>query len=161
SPTMQTAERPSRPAVAAAVAAAPSGPNLSATPTTADWPQLAAALDGTGAAVLPALLDAGQCAQRRDSYLQSDQFRSRGARQRQGFGRGEYQYFRYPLPPLIEQLRNALYAPLAQIANRWSEALGSEVRYPATLREYLQRCHAAGQRRPTPLLLRYTAGDYN
>ncbi len=111
--------------------------------------------------MLPALLDAAQCAQLRDSYSRPDLFRSRVVMQRHGFGRGEYQYFGYPLPALIEQLRAALYPPLAQIANRWSEALGSELRYPATLREFLQRCHAAGQQRPTPLLLRYTAGDYN
>jgi len=152
SPGMQTAERPSRPAVAAAVAAAPSRPTTSTTLT---------ALDTVGCAVLPALLDAAQCAQLRDSYSQAELFRSRVVMQRHGFGRGEYQYFGYPLPALIEQLRTELYVPLAQIANRWSEALGSEVRYPDTLREYLQRCHAAGQQRPTPLLLRYGAGDYN
>ncbi|MGA8706353.1 MAG: 2OG-Fe(II) oxygenase [Steroidobacteraceae bacterium] len=127
----------------------------------ANWPQLATALDATGTAVLPSLLDAAQCAQLRHSYSQSDLFRSRVVMQRHGFGRGEYQYFRYPLPPLIEQLRTTLYAPLAQIANRWSEALGSDQRYPATLREYLQHCHAAGQQQPTPVLLRYAAGDYN
>jgi hypothetical protein len=126
-----------------------------------DWTQIGTSLDATGTAVLPAVLDAAQCAQLRDSYAQPELFRSRVIMQRHGFGRGEYQYLRYPLPPVVERLRSQLYGPLAQIANRWSEALGSDVRYPASLREFLQRCHAAGQERPTPLLLRYSAGDYN
>jgi hypothetical protein len=119
------------------------------------------ALDANGAAVLPALLDATQCAELRACYGRAELFRSRVVMQRHGFGRGEYQYLRYPLPPVIDALRGRLYAPLAVIANRWSEALGDATRYPATLPEFLQRCHAAGQLRPTPLLLRYTPGDYN
>jgi hypothetical protein len=117
-------------------------------------------LDSAGWAVVP-LLSALQCQQLHDSYAREELFRSRIVMQRHGFGRGEYQYFRYPLPSLIEQLRTQLYAPLARIANDWSEALGCDLRYPATLPEFLQRCHAAGQLRPTPLLLRYGPGDYN
>jgi hypothetical protein len=126
-----------------------------------DWPQLGNQLDVSGAAIAAGLLSAAECAQLRDSYAHESLFRSRIVMQRHGFGRGEYQYFRYPLPSLIEQLRTQLYEPLARIANRWSEALGSDLRYPGTHREFLQRCHAAGQLRPTPLLLRYTDGDYN
>jgi hypothetical protein len=119
------------------------------------------ALDRHGYLVLPALLSSAQCTQLRATYGREELFRSRIVMQRHGFGRGEYQYFRYPLPPLIEQLRGRLYAPLARIANRWNETLDRPARFPPTLAEFLQRCHAAGQRRPTPLLLRYGPGDYN
>ena len=119
------------------------------------------ALDRVGYLIVPSLLGRAQCAQLRAAYAREELFRSRVIMQRHGFGRGEYQYFGYPLPPLVEALRSQLYAPLARIANRWNETLGNPVRYPAALTDYLQRCHGAGQRRPTPLLLRYAAGDYN
>jgi hypothetical protein len=122
---------------------------------------LDAELDARGAAVIPALLDEQQCAQLIDCYADADAFRGRVVMQRHGFGRGEYQYFRYPLPALVQALRTRLYESLAPIANRWNSLLKSEVRYPATLAEYLDACHAAGQTRPTPLMLRYQAGDYN
>jgi len=124
-------------------------------------PSLNAELDARGAAVISGLLDDAQCAQLIDCYGSADAFRSRVIMQRHGFGRGEYQYFRYPLPVLVQALRTRLYESLAPIANRWSSLLKSTARYPATLAEYLQQCHAAGQTRPTPLLLRYEAGDYN
>jgi hypothetical protein len=118
-------------------------------------------LDARGAAVIPRLLNEEQCAQLIDGYAGADAFRKRVIMQRHGFGRGEYQYFRYPLPALVQALRTRLYESLVPIANRWSSLLKSTTRYPATLAEYLDECHAAGQAGPTPLLLRYQAGDYN
>jgi len=121
-----------------------------------------AELDARGAAVIPSLLNDEQCAQLIDCYGSTDAFRSRVIMQRHGFGRGEYQYFHYPLPALVLALRTRLYESLAPIANRWSSLLKrGTARYPPTLAEYLAQCHAAGQTRPTPLLLRYEAGDYN
>ena len=131
--------------------------------TALDWAAVEASLDQTGLAVLGTLLDAAEC--RRLSALYDDEdgqrFRSRVVMARHGFGRGEYKYFAAPLPPEVAALRAALYARLAPVANRWSEAMGSPVRYPAEHAEFLARCHAAGQTKPTPLLLRYGAGDYN
>ena len=118
-------------------------------------------LDSQGAAIVPALLSVESCRELAACYDDADAFRSRIVMQRHGFGRGEYQYFRYPLPPLVAELRERLYGPLARIANRWSAALGASTRYPETLPEFLERCHSAGQLRPTPLLLRYRAGNYN
>ncbi len=125
------------------------------------WPAVAEQLDAQGWALLPGLLDAATCAAVAALYDADAPFRSRIVMARHSFGRGEYKYFAYPLPEAVAGLRAALYPPLAPIANRWNEAMGLGVRYPAEHGEFLARCHAAGQTRPTPLLLRYGAGDYN
>lgn len=125
-----------------------------------DWPATALDLDGQGWAVLPRLLSAAECRQVAGLYAGGGRFRSRVVMARHGFGQGEYQYFAYPLPGLIEGLRGALYPRLAPIANRWHEAMGVAVRFPDHA-AFLDRCHAAGQTRPTPLLLQYGPGDYN
>ncbi|MFI4869567.1 MAG: 2OG-Fe(II) oxygenase [Steroidobacterales bacterium] len=125
------------------------------------WPQLAAELDASGTARVPALLSALECAALAGCYANAALFRSRIVMAQHGFGRGEYQYFAYPLPALVAQLRAALYPPLATIANRWHEALQLEARFPPQHGDFLERCHRAGQTRPTPLLLRYATGDYN
>jgi hypothetical protein len=122
---------------------------------------VSADLDSQGCSSLKALLDAGECADLARRYDDSGQFRSRVVMARHGFGRGEYQYFAYPLPERIAGLRADLYSRLAPIANHWNVQLGSERRFPETHREFLAQCHAAGQARPTPLLLRYGGGDFN
>ncbi|MUI14159.1 proline hydroxylase [Massilia dura] len=126
-----------------------------------DWPRVEDELNAFGCARLPGLLAAGDCALLAAAYDDADLFRSRIVMARHGFGRGEYQYFRYPLPDLVQVLRTAMYGPLATIANRWHAALGIDERYPPRHADYLARCHAAAQVRPTPLLLRYGEGDYN
>ncbi|MGZ5202220.1 MAG: 2OG-Fe(II) oxygenase [Telluria sp.] len=129
--------------------------------TEIDWVRVGEELDAFGCAVIPGLLDAAACAGLAASYANHALFRSRIVMERFNFGRGEYQYFAYPLPESVAALRTALYPPLARIANRWQTVLGEAARYPATHDEYLARCHAAGQLRPTALLLQYVAGDYN
>jgi hypothetical protein len=114
-----------------------------------------------GAAVVRGLLDEGACLALRNLYREPKRFRSRVIMQRHNFGRGEYQYFSYPLPTTVQALRSHFYELLAPIANRWSEALRRANRYPLKHEEYLRECHVAGQLRPTPLLLRYVSGDYN
>jgi hypothetical protein len=126
-----------------------------------DWSGAARDLDAYGCALLPRVLTAAECASMAHSYDTDGLFRSTVVMARHGFGRGEYRYFAYPLPALIAELRSLLYSPLAAIANRWHEALGIDRRYPVTHAEYIAQCHAAGQARPTPLLLRYGGGDYN
>lgn len=126
-----------------------------------DWTRAAADLDAHGNAILPALLTPAQCIVLSNAYDQDDRYRSRIVMARHGFGRGEYKYFRYPLPGPIARLRGALYARLAPIANRWNRQMGINVQYPADHAGFLAQCHAAGQRRPTPLILRYEPGDYN
>jgi len=128
---------------------------------TLDWRGIAAALDTHGCAVVNGLVSPEACAALAASYDVEDAFRSRIVMARHGFGRGEYKYFAYPLPPVVSALRAAMYPPLATIANHWNEAMGLDVRYPSTLAEFLDRCHRAGQTKPTPLVLRYAEGDYN
>lgn len=119
------------------------------------------ALDEQGYVVLPRLLNAATCKSLLNDYDDEARFRSRIVMARHNFGRGEYQYFNYPLPPVVQQLRETLYAALAPIANTWAARMGKPVRYPKTLKAYLSLCHRAGQKRPTPLMLKYGADDYN
>jgi uncharacterized protein len=126
-----------------------------------DWTGVAAELDARGHAILPQLLVGEECAAIAALYPHDDAFRSRIVMQRHGFGSGEYKYFAYPLPSLVAELRQRLYTGLWGIANRWNDAMGVAVRYPAQHDDFLRRCHDAGQARPTPLLLQYGAGDYN
>ena len=126
-----------------------------------DWDSAADDLDAFGCAVIPGLLDAAACARLAACYMDAALFRSRVVMERFNFGRGEYQYFAYPLPAPVAALRSRMYPPLARIASRWQKALAEPLRFPDTHAEYLALCHAAGQTRPTPLLLQYGPGDYN
>lgn len=126
-----------------------------------DWSAIAQELDASGSAITPPILSADQCAELIATYSDDALFRSRVVMARHGFGKGEYKYFAYPLPKLILSLRTALYERLAPIANGWDVMLGREPSFPASHDDYLATCHAAGQARPTPLLLKYGAGDYN
>jgi hypothetical protein len=126
-----------------------------------DWTNIATELDAQGCAMIEQLLTPQHCTTLAALYPDDAYFRSRVVMGRHGFGRGEYKYFSYPLPGLVAELRPALYAPLSDIANRWNEAMGIERRYPERHDALLKRCHAAGQTRPTPLLLQYGEGDYN
>jgi hypothetical protein len=126
-----------------------------------DWTKANAALNLRGAAILPGLLEPGECEEIVALYDVAERFRSRVIMQRHGYGKGEYRYFSYPLPDPVQQLRETLYPPLADIANRWQAMLGQTTTYPANHAAFIARCHAAEQTRPTPLLLRYGTGDYN
>lgn len=126
-----------------------------------DWERVEADLDDWGHARIPKLLDAGECRDTAALYRQDARFRSTIAMEPRRFGRGEYRYLDYPLPRLVQGLRSALYPPLARIANRWQERLGAPERFEPRLRDFLARCQAAGQKRPTPLLLRYEADGWN
>ncbi|MFI4996549.1 MAG: 2OG-Fe(II) oxygenase, partial [Hyphomicrobiales bacterium] len=136
-------------------------PSIAARIAALDWGRITGGLDAFGAATTGALLTPEECQALASAYGDDHGFRSRVVMARHGFGRGEYKYFAYPLPGPIAELRGALYPHLALIANRWEEALGRPGAFPAEHGTYLERCHAAGQRRPTPLLLRYGEGDYN
>jgi hypothetical protein len=122
---------------------------------------LATQLDAQGWAVLPGLLSEAECALVTSLYELDTGFRSRVVMAQHGYGKGEYRYFSYPLPPLVHALRTALYPQLVPIANAWHERMGLETRFEPEHAEFLARCHAAGQVRPTPLVLRYGPGDYN
>jgi hypothetical protein len=126
-----------------------------------DWDRAVGDLDARGNAVIEHLLTPAQCEGMSALYADDFHFRSRVVMERHGFGRGEYKYFRYPLPPLVADLRAALYPCLASVANRWNESMGVATRYPDAHADYLARCHDAGQVHPTPLLLKYGEGDYN
>lgn len=124
-------------------------------------PHVLTELDGQGWSTLAGLLTSGECAALVELYDTARCFRAKVVMARHGFGSGEYQYFGYPLPDIIAELRTSIYPHLAPIANHWNQRLGIALEYPATLAAFLERCHAAGQTRPTPLLLRYGQGDYN
>jgi uncharacterized protein len=126
-----------------------------------DWTRISADLDEQGSAMIEQLLTTQQCSALATLYPDDTHFRSRIVMGRHGFGRGEYKYFSYPLPDVIAELRPALYGQLQSVANRWNEAMGIDIRYPENHQAFLKRCHAAGQTRPTPLLLQYGEGDYN
>ena len=139
----------------------PSVPDIATRVAAVDWTQAASDLDAQGCAVLQGLLAVEECRTLAALYPDDAHFRSRVVMGRHGFGRGEYKYFSCPLPELIAELRPALYAQLHGIANRWNETMAIDIRYPERHDAFLDRCHAAGQKRPTPLLLQYGPGDYN
>ncbi len=126
-----------------------------------DWDDIAAQLDARGNAILPALLSRAECEALAALYDDDARHRSRVVMARHGFGRGEYRYFRYPLPAAVQALRASLYPRLVPVANGWNRAMKLDVAYPGAHADFVERCHAAGQQRPTPLLLRYGEGDYN
>jgi hypothetical protein len=147
--------------VSAAISGMASVANVTERVSALDWQRIGTDLDETGCSLLDSMLTREECASLAALYPDDTAFRSRVVMARHGFGRGEYKYFTYPLPPLVTELREALYPALSEIANRWSGALGGSVRYPAEHEAFLLRCHQAGQTRPTPLLLQYGPGDYN
>jgi hypothetical protein len=126
-----------------------------------DWTDIVTHLDANGWAPLPRLLSTDEAASIASLYEDAGRFRSHVLMARHGFGRGEYKYFAYPLPDLVDDLRTALYQRLVAVANRWNESMGIAVRYPEMHAEFLKRCHDSGQTRPTPLLLQYGEGDFN
>jgi hypothetical protein len=126
-----------------------------------DWSSVEEELGKHGAAVLPELLSPEECREIISLYPDDSRFRSHIIMARHGFGKGEYKYFSYPLPDLVEGFRTALYPRLAPVANEWNERMGIKMRFPAIHREFLDTCHQAAQKRPTPLLLQYVAGDFN
>src|SRR5262249_52410740 len=126
-----------------------------------DWSGIESELDRLGYSTLPGLLDRRECRTIVALYADDTRFRSRVVMERHAFGLGEYKYLQYPLPPLVEALRRACYERLAPVANRWRSLLRAQGRFPRDLETYLADCHAAGQTRPTPLILKYAAGGYN
>jgi hypothetical protein len=126
-----------------------------------DWTAVAETLDQQGNAVIPKLLSAPECESIKQMYGDEPRFRSRVVMARHGYGRGEYKYFNYPLPDLVSELRANAYPHLVPLANRWNQAMRIDIRYPEAHAEFIERCHAASQTRPTALILQYEAGDYN
>jgi len=126
-----------------------------------DWARISAELDERGWALTGPILTPAECAELISAYSDDVAFRSTVVMARHGYGRGEYRYFAYPLPAIVAELRDALYARLVQVANRWRDGLGLGDPFPDAHADYVARCHAAGQKRPTPLILRYGPGDYN
>ncbi|WP_340150321.1 2OG-Fe(II) oxygenase [uncultured Sneathiella sp.] len=126
-----------------------------------DWQKADESLDRDGYVMLPGLLQAEQCRTLIKDFEEDARYRRHIVMQHHGYGQGEYKYFDYPLPTLVAELREEYYPPLAKIANRWEDKLGTDQRFPETLGEYTAQCHAAGQKRPTPLILKYGEGDYN
>jgi hypothetical protein len=126
-----------------------------------DWQRISKELDEHGNAVLPGMLLWEECDALASLYPNDEQFRSRVVMEAYSFGRGEYKYFSYPLPEVVEELRMALYSRLEPVANRWNQVMGINVRYPKKHADFIRVCHQAGQARPTPLLLQYGPGDFN
>ena len=126
-----------------------------------DWERISTDVDQRGWATTGPLLTANERQQLIDDYGRDELFRSTVVMSRHGFGRGEYRYFAYPLPPLVQQLRSTFYQRLVPVANRWRDAMGMSETFPDSFEDYMLRCHSAGQARPTPLILRYGQGDYN
>jgi hypothetical protein len=139
----------------------PSSISAAARVKTFDWEVVAEDLDAQGSAIIQGFLSPEECQALAELYPKDDIFRSRVVMARHGFGRGEYKYFSYPLPDLVASLRTAIYPRLVPIANRWNNLMGMDVRYPEQHAQFIERCHEAGQNKPTPLLLQYGAGDYN
>ena len=144
-----------------ATAAVPAIFSIAERVTALGWVDITERLDAQGCAVVSGLLSEQESNAVAALYADKQRFRSRVVMARHGFGRGEYQYFSYPLPDLVASLRTALYPHLREVANRWNQAMGIDVRYPREHAAFLKRCHGAGQVRPTPLLLQYAVGDYN
>jgi hypothetical protein len=128
---------------------------------TYDWERVSQDLDAQGSGVIEGVLSPDECQALAGLYIKDDSFRSRIVMERHGFGRGEYKYFNYPLPDLVAALRTAIYPHLVPIANRWNSVMGIDVRYPEKHADFIERCHRAGQVKPTPLLLKYGVDDYN
>ena len=142
-------------------AAVDSSPSLAARVKALDWESVSHDLDAQGNAMIERLLSPDECQWVAGLYPNDDLFRARVVMSRHGFGRGEYKYFNYPLPDLVANLRTAVYPELVPIANSWNQAIGCDVRFPESHAQFLERCHHAGQVRPTPLMLQYCAHDYN
>ena len=136
-------------------------PNIEQRVAALDWPQIASSLDVDAFGIMKSMLSPKECASLAAAYESDGRFRSRIVMARHNFGRGEYKYFNYPLPKMIDGLRTGLYPHLVDIANRWNKAMGIDIRYPERHSAFIDRCHRAGQTKPTPLLLSYGTDDYN